>query len=82
MLALNGRRCGQSVLRYNYGVRQGSLLRSPYLFNIYSDDVASLNDSYKRPFRPMYADAIFSDRIGRRSSLCERELKFLRRDAL
>jgi len=66
-----------------FGIRQGSVL-SRYLFNIYSDDVASLNDCYKRTFIIIYADDIFLIALAvsalEASSLlraCEIELQFL-----
>ena len=41
----------------SFGVRQGSVL-SPFLFNIYLDDIARINDCTKRKFIIVYADDI------------------------
>ena len=41
----------------NFSVRQGSVL-SPFLFNIYLDDIARINDCTKRKFIIVYADDI------------------------
>ena len=42
----------------NFGVRQGSVLSS-FLFNIYLDVIARINDCTKRKFIIVYADNIF-----------------------
>jgi len=41
----------------NFGVRQGSVL-SPFLFNIYFDDIARIINYTKRKFIIVYADDI------------------------
>ena len=41
----------------NFGVRQGLVL-SPFLFNIYLDDISSINDCTKRKCIIVYSDDI------------------------
>ena len=55
VLYLYPRRAVDNTL--NFGVRQGSVL-SLFLFNIYLDDVAKLNDCVNRKFIIVYADDI------------------------
>jgi len=65
----------------SFGVRQGSVL-SPFLFNIYLDDIARINDCTKRKFIIVYADDILliAHSVSELEILlraCEKELLFL-----